>query len=323
MAIKPPVKPKDSDARAASPAFSNTPELVYDSNPFTNSFNALGKMFKFNQTWAIVLIALTFMGGVLNFGMQGLSTILDGDNRRNTSSITSRSENNNDYWTKERMRDAKPAPMPTVRTENKPINWALVAAIGIIAFVIVCIFILISAIIQTFIGGMLSYVALRSQEGRTVQFSEAWQATTSRFGRLFGATLLAQLKIFGWFLLFIIPGIIASLRYAILPYVIMDEEQGKGVGESHERTKSLVKGRLWEVFGISTVGSIIPFIGQIVTLNGNAALYRQLQVYGDKNIEKPKIHWLNYLGLIIFAAILALMLLIGGIILAAYLASHK
>lgn len=284
-------------------------ELVYDSNPFSNALEAFGKLFKFNQAWAIVMIALAVVGTIASLGFQIIGTVIDSFDQRDDRRYVNRYVDEEDRTTNFEVDDDGRVIVREPGKEESSVDWRVVALIIALVAGIIIVASLVSAVIQTFIGGMFSYVSLQSLDEKTVSFSEAWQVTLERFWRLFLASLLASLKIFGWTLLLIIPGIIAAYRYALLPFVIMDEKAGKSVGDSHRRVKELTRGRLWEVFGMATVAGLIPIVGQTIGQAGNAALYRQLQVYGDSSQEKPKIHWLNYLGIIIAGAILVLIII--------------
>lgn len=264
---------------------------TYNSNPFTLSFEALGKFFKYNLVWPIVLISIEVLGFIWNLFSTIISAITDSQNTT-TYSATSSS------------------------TALEP---AAIVAIVMIVLVFVCIAVAVTTVIGTYITGMYSYVSLKSLDGKKVGFSEAFRATTKRFWRLLGAQILAGLKILGWTLLFIIPGIRAALRYTILPYVIMgDDEKQKGIKNSHERTKTLVHHRLMEMFGIWTVTALVPFVGTSISFIAPAAAYNQLAEYNDKQLEKPKVHWLNYIGiiilqlLIIFGIFVALLIFLLG-----------
>lgn len=261
------------------------PAKKYNSNPFTLSFSALERFFKANIVWAIVFIAF----GLFGFLFQGSSpTINMADQPSNNQSTSS------------------------IQNTISNIDGGIIATIVVIILLFALIFIVAGSVIQTFITGIFSYVINQSEQGKSVSFSEAFHATTKRFWRLLLASLLAGLKIFGWTLLFIIPGIIAALRYSLLPYLIMSEsEKEKGIVDSHTKLKAVVKGRLWEVFGVSTVAAIIPFVGSAIGLAGRGALYRQLQYSYSHKTKRPKIHWLNYLGLLLLGL---LILLIGFIV---------
>lgn len=277
----------------------NNTETQYDSNPFTLSFNAFSKFMQFNSGWGIVLIAMALLSGLVNI----LSSFID---------VMS------NYDSAHAISIVQPA---TIGSIGFP-EFGILLAIFIFVFVIILVALVVGTVISTFIQGMFNYVALKSIEGHKVSFNEAMDAVSKRFMRLFLSNLLATLKILGWTMLFIIPGIIASLRYALLSFVIMDDPvENKDVKSSHDRVKLLTRGRLMEVFGINTVGSLIPIIGTAITTAGNGALYRQLQTYGDNNLEKPKIHWLNYIGIIIIGTVVVLISILLILLLALSVAS--
>lgn len=258
----------------------------YESNPFMLSFQALSRFFDANSVWAVVIIVFNLIG----FFFQGVS---------NLASIST------------------PESTPTNVASESAINSpepAVIVAIVVLVLIFVIVAIVVGTVINVFLQGMFSYVALQSEKGKKVSFSEAFNAVTKRFWVLLGAQLLAMLKILGWTLLLIIPGIIAAMRYALLPYIIMAEDSIDGAGSSHTRVKAVTKGRLWEVFGVSTVAAIVPVLGPALDISGKAALYNQLSHYHDNNLEKPKIHWLNYIGILLlgllafFVALVALVL---------------
>ncbi len=262
-----------------------TTNLVYQSNPFSLSFDKFGQFFEKNLWWAIVLIIVP----IFSFFLQMLGAAID----TSSDNVHALSSSNSEV-----------APWLAVVAAFLVLFSALFAAVIIIA----------SIAIGTFITGLFAYVALENNAGRSATFGKAVDAVVSRFWRLFLAQLLAFVKILGWSLLFVVPGIIAIFRYALLPYVILDEPASKkGVKTSHERVKTLVNGRKREVFGIATVATIIPIVGGINQLVGNAALYRQLQVYSNKKLQKPPIHWLNYFGFIILGLYILLLLGIASI----------
>lgn len=270
------------------------PAKVYNSNPFTLSFDALGRLFKTNVGWAIALIAVGFIAFLGNAASSVIDLVNLQQDTTPTSSTSFESSLSN-----------------TELSTGSDIDAGVVLLIVGVVLVFVVIAVIIGAIISTFLTGMFTYVMNQSEQGKSVSLSEAFNAVLKRFWRLLWATLLAHLKIFGWTLLFIVPGIIAALRYSLLPYLIMNEpEEEKGVTDAHDKVKSVVKGRLWEVFGVGTVATLIPIVGETIGIAGRSALYRQLQYSQDHKIERPKIHWLNYLGAILLGLLLFLAALI-------------
>lgn len=278
--------PKKSTSAKQKAATSSA--ITYQSNPFSLSFDKFGQFFETNLGWAIALIIVPLLG----FFLQLFASLVDTatpESRVHASSV-------------HQVGAADPATVG-------------IAAFAVVIFaIILASLILIGSAIQTFVTGLFTYAALENDAGRTARFSKAVDAVVARFWRLFLAQLLANVKIFGWTLLLIVPGIIAAFRFALLPYVIMDESASKkGVKASHDRVKQLVAGRKREVFGVATVAAIIPFVGSITQVIGNAALYRQLQQYGDKSLEKPPVHWLNYFGFFLIGLYGLLLLFIVSI----------
>ncbi len=272
---------------------SQTDNIKYHSNPFSLSFDKFGQLFENNIGWAIALIILPILG----FFFQMMLSFVDALVSPEASAHAGHAHSGSHH-------------LATVDPAAAGVAFLVVFAL--ILF-ISCI-IAVSIAIQVFIGGLFTYAVIENEAGRKAKFSSAIDAVVSRYQRLFFAQLLATVKIFAWTLLFIIPGIIAAFRYMLLPFVIMDEPASeKGVKKSHDRVKALVAGRKMEVFGVYTIATIIPLIGGITQLVGNAALYRQLQIFHDKKLEKPSVHWLNYFGLVLFGILMLLIFAITAL----------
>ncbi len=273
-------------------AVSETPPLrPFDSNPFTLSFNALGRLFDTNVGWAIALLILGFIGG----GVQFFNLLLSSASSYSDETVTS----------------SPPASDQTsMMTQEQLAGFLIIVAIVLI---ILTVILFVSFVVQTFITGMLAYVSLQSEKGKKVGLGEAAQAAYQRLWRLVLSQGLASIKIFLWSLLLIIPGIIAALRYSLLVYVIMDEPaSNKGVVASHDKVKTIVKGRLFEVLGLVFATAIVPVVSGLLQLTGSAAQYRQLQV--TVSTQRPKIHWLNYflpITIIVLTVLLALLAMIA------------
>lgn len=265
----------------------NEPIKNYDSNPFTLAFNSFGRMFDRNVGWGIVFLVISFFGA----GTQFLGDLGSQSEPNSSTSYDALSKFNS----------------------LSPEQATATGVIVLVAVVIIAALLLIGLTVQIFITGMFVHVALESEKGRKVPFSEAFNATKKRFWRLLLSQLLAFVKICLWTLLLIIPGIIAALRYSLLTYVIMDEpDTNKGVVASHTRTKALVKGRLVEVLGLFAAAYLIPFIGSLLQLTGSSAQYRQLAAsYHNGNPVRPPIHWANYVTPLIY--VLLFVIFIGFI----------
>ncbi|MGI6748392.1 MAG: DUF975 family protein [Anaerovoracaceae bacterium] len=76
-----------------------------------------------------------------------------------------------------------------------------------------------------------------------------------RFTKAFGLYLVVMLFTFLWTLLFIIPGIIAALRYSMSFYILADNPD-IGIMEAINRSKVMMRGNKWKFFCLN-----LSFIG--------------------------------------------------------------
>lgn len=67
------------------------------------------------------------------------------------------------------------------------------------------------------------------------------------FGKAFGLRVVMSLFISLWSILFVIPGIIASYRYAMAPY-LMAEHPEMGIMEAINESKRMMNGNKWALF---------------------------------------------------------------------------
>lgn len=115
------------------------------------------------------------------------------------------------------------------------------------------------AVIQLLIGGAIDLGLKRyNLDLLTRENPPAFATLFSRFciwGRAFGLQLMTSLLTFLWSLLFIIPGIVATYRYALAPY-LMAENPDMGVMEAIGRSKELMMGNKWRLFCLQ-----LSFIG--------------------------------------------------------------
>ena len=116
----------------------------------------------------------------------------------------------------------------------------------------------ILAFVQFLIGGVIrqGYVIflLKQHDGLGPDIHDLFSQFHD-FGRGFLLALLQAIFTFLWTLLFIIPGIIASYRYAMAPY-IMAENPDMRPREALRASSDLMDGHKWELFclGFSFIG---------------------------------------------------------------------
>ena len=120
-------------------------------------------------------------------------------------------------------------------------------------FNVLVIVVIVYAIILFVIGGPISLgyakFNLNLVDGNSPQFSDLF-SQFSRLGEGLVMQLLRSLLIFLWALLFVIPGIIATYRYAMAPYILY-ENPGMSAYEAIQRSKELMEGNKWRLFCLS------------------------------------------------------------------------
>lgn len=242
-----------------------TSKFTFISNPFTSSFEGMSKLFKHNQTPAIVILILSFFGAIFNL----FSSFPSSSN--NSSTTTSGSVDNE-----------------------------IIAPFVAFAVVIFLIFMVISIIVSVLYTGVVNYVTWKTSRGESTDLGEALRETMKRFWRILELQIIVGLKIFLGIIFFIVPGIRAALRYQMVFIAMFDEDLG--VQKSMDRIKALTHKNLMEVFGIMTVSQLLFPVAILIQMGGESVLYPQLKQLKDNNLPKPETHWLNYLGFIIFGA---------------------
>ncbi len=246
---------------------------VYNSNPFSRTFKGLDLLFKYNQSIALVLLIISLVTGLLQFA----GNFVPSSGRDDTASL------------------------PDIG-HLEPANVALLVGgliiLGLISAALV-------ALISTYINGITKYVAWKTSRRETTSFSESFHEVTKRFWTILVVQVVTTLKIIGGFLLFVIPGIRAALRYEMVLFPVFEENLNSK--QAMKRIKQLTKGRLIEVFGIQTVATIIPVIGLLLAMGGEAVMYPELKALKASGAKGPKPHWLNYIGLIVLSAFLVII----------------
>ncbi|WFB35281.1 DUF975 family protein [Kiritimatiellota bacterium B12222] len=93
-------------------------------------------------------------------------------------------------------------------------------------------------------GFALAFLTLiRGGQAEVGQLFEGFRA----FGNALGAYILMSIFIFGWTLLLIIPGIIASISYSMTFFVLADDPE-LGPMDAIRRSKEMMRGYKWQYF---------------------------------------------------------------------------
>ena len=111
-------------------------------------------------------------------------------------------------------------------------------------------FLSVLAAIQLIIGGPITLgynrFKLHRLDGEEAKFSDLFSCF-NRFLDGLWMRIRTILQVFAWALLFIIPGIVAAYRYAMVPYLMADHPE-MTVAQAFDRSKAMMKGHKGELF---------------------------------------------------------------------------
>lgn len=107
----------------------------------------------------------------------------------------------------------------------------------------------------------LSYYFLKLSRNEETDIGDLFIGFNN-FVNIFLAGLLMGLFIFFWSLLFIIPGIIAGIRYSFTYYILIDNPEMSAM-DAINKSKEMTNGRKWDIFvlKLSYIGwaLLVPF----------------------------------------------------------------
>lgn len=109
--------------------------------------------------------------------------------------------------------------------------------------------------------GASTWLVLASVRNQKRSFKETWEGGQPYGVRVFLYLLLYMLICAGGFILFVVPGIIFSVWYSMGMLAIVDENLS--VGAALSRSKQLVSGRFWEIFGVQSVPQVVQVVNVI------------------------------------------------------------
>ena len=123
------------------------------------------------------------------------------------------------------------------------------------------VFAIIGFIISVFVGnavevGLANYF-IKNTDSKP-SFKDAFSGFKVRYGRNIGTLLLVGIKVVLWSLLFIIPGIIKTYEYAVIPYILADDAEISSK-DAFKKAKQMMKGNKWRLFKLE-----FSFIGWFV-----------------------------------------------------------
>ncbi|MGN6257064.1 MAG: hypothetical protein ACTHN3_04835 [Solirubrobacterales bacterium] len=123
--------------------------------------------------------------------------------------------------------------------------------------------IVVSLAIGTLYQGMVVELVRDVQDGRRdSSVGDLMRSVLPVLGPLIGAGILAGLGIGAGFVLLIVPGLILLTMWAVIAPAIVVER--RGVFDAFGRSRQLVKGEGWPVFGTVVVAYLIGFVAEII-----------------------------------------------------------
>lgn len=142
-----------------------------------------------------------------------------------------------------------------LRFPNIPYEWQRILTTALMIIVLLGV---ISALIAFLIGGTVRLghckYLLDQQDGNELKV-ESLFSQFHQYGNGFCLALLTSIYTVLWTMLFIIPGIIASYRYAMAPF-IQAEHPEYTASESIAASKQMMNGHKWDLFSLD-----LSFIG--------------------------------------------------------------
>jgi hypothetical protein len=127
------------------------------------------------------------------------------------------------------------------------------------AVLLAFISVLVSLVGTFWLQGALVYAVADVRDGRIdTTVGEVFDRVRPQLGTLILAGILAALGIAAGFVLLIVPGLILLTWWClIVPTIVLE---GKRVGESFTRSRELVRGHGWTVFGVVVITAILSGI---------------------------------------------------------------
>lgn len=145
-----------------------------------------------------------------------------------------------------------------------------------------------------YLQNYLLVIMLAAAQGQRLEFGPASKQAVRLIPKMFAIGVLTFLAVFGGFLLFIIPGFIFMGWFALAPIAAIKENLGPIA--AMKRSRELVRDHLIETWGLLGLqGTILG----LVMLASMPIRYLQLVELKQGNLQKPELHWANYLAILI------------------------
>ena len=148
----------------------------------------------------------------------------------------------------------------------------------LVLFSILGIVLLISLIVEIFLGNVISVGSCRFfMESRINRRSAGvgrifWGFSCGHYFNIVKVMFFLTIKVLLWSLLLVIPGIIKSYEYHMVPY-ILSENPGTPAREVFARSRDMMYGNKWAVFVLD-----LSFLGWIFLAGGAAMILESMTI---------------------------------------------
>ena len=127
---------------------------------------------------------------------------------------------------------------------------AVMAAGALVLNGVVIVFAILGLLFGIFVSspisvGLCNYF-IKNTDSKPL-FSDAFSGFKVSYQRNVGTLLLVGIKTVLWSILLVIPGIIKSYEYAIIPYILADEPEISSK-DAFKKAKEMMKGNKWRLF---------------------------------------------------------------------------
>lgn len=280
MKTSTPTTPK---ARVSTPAVA-----TYRNNPFYIALDGIQRLFTYARTIAIFLLILSVVVTLLGY-FQPTNYLEDGTPRDGTAGLN--------YGTDGSITVADPATL----------------AGAIVGSVLVF---LLAVAVSILVKGLMDYAAARAAENKLTTFREAWSAVIKSFWSYAAMNILLWLKLLGWTLLFVLPGVYFAYRYSLSGVAFFAE--GKRGNQAIKRSLALTKGAWLTTFASLGILNLLT-LSALQLLNDAsiaAQLYRNYKATDDAKAVHPSVHWLSIMYIVTIGIILLAVLLFIPVVIA-------
>lgn len=263
----------------------------YQNNPFTLALEGIGSLFTYVKPIAIALLVV----GLLTFAGNAASTAADIYTANN------------------------PEATPSAETSGGDFDMSLLIVTGLIVFAVSVVVFIIVAIFKG--AGEVAAAAAANQE--KLSFGQTFSRLFARLPGYLLLQLLIIIKVLGWTLLFIIPGIVMSIRYSLAGTAYFARNMSAGQALRH--SVSITKGGWITTFGSLGLFNLVTLgaLPLLVQTGVQSALFRQFDAYAQKGLQKPGPHGLSIAYLILCLVVTTILLASVAIVLIMLIASRE